>query len=513
VNPHLTVNLGLRYEYDSVPAAENSQSLNAIASVPGLITFASPKAQTTNFMPRIGIAYSPGTSGKTSFRAGFGINYDVLFDNLGLLSLPPQLSTTQDVTGDGNASFLANGGLPATGPSANFDAADARSNTAGFIPNVKRPESYQWNIGIQHEFAGNYVLESRYVGTRGVNLDVQDQLNIQPVVNSSNALPVYYSAPSQAQLNSLPNNLVALNNGSNLVPAYGAAGFASIITSYMPYGTSTYHGWANQLTRRFSNGLQFVAAYTWSHAIDNATADVFSTYSTPRRPQDSQNVNADRSSSALDHRNRFSFAGVYDMPFYKKSSNWFMKNLVGNWELSPIYTFQTGVFFTPQSGVDSNLNGDSAPDRTIVNPSGNPNIGSGVTALCAPVAACPTDNPVVVAYQVNNPAAGYIQAPLGTLATGGRNTAKLPPIDDVDLFVAKRFSFRERAGVEISIRAFNIFNHPQYTGGLLNDVAPTGATTTAQREVFEPTTSIFMQPSQAFSSNPRVLTLGAKITF
>ena len=50
-------------------------------------------------MPRIGVACSPGTNGKTSVRAGFGINYDVLFDNLGLLSLPPQLSTTQDVTG------------------------------------------------------------------------------------------------------------------------------------------------------------------------------------------------------------------------------------------------------------------------------------------------------------------------------------------------------------------------------------------------------------------------------
>ena len=162
---------------------------------------------------------------------------------------------------------------------------------------------------------------------------------------------------------------------------YAAAGFGSIITAYMPYGSSTYHGWANQLTRRFSNGLEFVAAYTWSHAIDNSTADVHSTNSTPRRPEDSQNVNLDRSSSALDHRNRFTFAAVYDVPYFKRSSNWFMKNLVGNWELAPIYTYQTGTLWTVQSGEDANMNGDTAPDRAIVNPTGNPNIGSGYKNL------------------------------------------------------------------------------------------------------------------------------------
>ncbi len=510
VNEHLTLNLGLRYEYDTPPAAEAAQSLNAIASVPGLITFAAPKAQTTNFMPRIGLAYSPGTSGKTSFRAGFGINYDVLYDNLGLLTLPPELSTTQDNTGNGGSNFLATGGLPPTGPSANFTAAQARALTSGFVPNVKRPESYQWNFGIQHEFGGNYVFETRYVGTRGVNLDVQDQLNKQPVVNASNALPMYFSAPTQATLNSLTNTLAPLtaayNAGGNIVPAYSAAGFKSSITSYQPFGSSIYHGWANQLTRRFSNGLQFIGSYTWSHAIDNSTADVFSTYSTPRRPQDSQNVNADRSSSALDHRNRFTFSAVYDVPYFKKSSNWFMKNLVGNWEVAPIYTYQTGTLFTVQSGVDSNLNGDSAPDRTIVNPNGNPNIGT---------AASPLTNSAgqVVAYLANNPAAGYVQAPKGTIANGGRNTGMLEPIDDIDLFAAKRFSFKEHDGLEVSIRLFNLLNHPQYTGGYLNDVAPNGATNTAQREVFEPQTSIFMQPSQAFSSNPRGITLGAKFTF
>lgn len=510
VRPNLTVNLGLRYEYDTPPDAEKAQALNAISNVPGLITFGAPQAQTTNIMPRIGLAYSPGTSGKTSIRAGFGINYDVLFDNLGLLSLPPQLSTTQDVTALGGSNFLASGGLPATGPSANFTTADARSLTAGFIPNVKRPKSLQWNFGIEHEFAGNYVFETRYVGTRGINLDIQDQLDRQPVVNASNALPVYFSAPSQAQLNSLTSTLAGFNAqvkaGGEFVPAFYNAGFRSTITSYLPIGNSTYHGWANQLTRRFSNGLQFVGAYTWSHAIDDSTADVFSTYSTPRRPQDSQNLRADRSSSALDHRNRITIAAIYDLPFFKHSS-WFMKNLVGNWEFAPIYTYQTGTLFTVQSGLDSNLNGDSAPDRAIVNPNGgNPNIGSGTSALTNSAGA-------TVAYLVKNPNALYVATPTGALATSGRDTSALPPIDDIDLTAAKRFTITERANLEFSARFFNILNHAQYTGGLLNDIAPNGAGSVAQSLFFRPTSPTFGDPSQAFSSNPRAITLALKLVF
>jgi hypothetical protein len=510
VRPNLTLNLGLRYEYQTVPAGEMLQSLNAVASVPGLITFGEPQAQRNNIMPRIGIAYSPGTSGKTSIRAGFGINYDVLFDNLGLLTLPPQLSTTQDNTGDGGSNFLASGGLPPTGPGANFTPAEARASTGGFVPNVQRPKSYQWNFGIQHEFASHYVFETRYLGTRGTDLDVQNQLDRQPVVNASNALPLFWSMPSQATLNSLPNTLDAINaaygGGGNIVPAYAAAGFESIITSYQPWGNSIYHGWANQLTRRFSNGLQFMGAYTWSHAIDDSTADVFSTYTSPRRPQDSQNLRIERASSALDHRNRITLEMLYDVPYFKHS-NWFMKNLVGNWEIAPIYTYQTGTLWTPQSGLDSNLNGDSAPDRAVINPNGgNPGVGSDASPLTNSVGQ-------TVAYLVDNPNAQYAVAPKGTLSNGGRNTEHFAPINDIDITVAKRFNFTERVALEFSARAFNVFNHPQYAGGYLNDVQPTLAPTGAQHNVLLPSNSIFADPSQAYSSNPRQMILALKLIF
>jgi hypothetical protein len=515
IRPNLTVNLGLRYEYDTVPAAEEEQSLNSIANVPGLIEFNSPRPQTDNFMPRIGIAYSPGTSGKTSIRAGFGINYDVLFDNLGLLSLPPELSTTVDVTESGTSNFLASGGIPPNIPSGgSFTPAQARAATSGFVPDQQqRPKSYQWNFGIEHEFGSNYVFETRYLGTRGIDLPVQDQLNIVPIVNASNALPVFWSMPSQATLNGLPNTLEALNAVANsaaggLVPAYFNAGFnSSIITSYQPYGSSIYHGWANQLTRRFSDGLQLVGSYTWSHDIDNSTAEVFSTYATPRRPQDSQNVNADRSSSALDHRNRFSLEVIYDVPFFKHS-NWLMKNLVGNWEIAPIYTFQTGTVYTVQAGQDANLNFDAAPDRATTNPNGGtPGVGSGTTPLLNSAGN-------TVGYLVNNPNAQYVATPVGAIATTGRNTALFPPINDLDVTAAKRFNFTERTSLEFSARIFNVLNHPQYVNGNVSDIAPIlSAANSSTLPFYIPSTSSFGNASQYFSSNPRQMVLALKLVF
>jgi hypothetical protein len=514
VTPNLTINLGLRYEYLTIPLSENEQSLNASASDPGLIAFHAPTAQTTNLMPRIGVAYSPGNSGKTSIRAGFGITYDVLYDNLGTLSLPPQLSTTVDVTGVNATGFLAGGGIPPSASVAVPEGMDARNATAGFIPNQKRPEAYNWNFGIQHEFGRNYVFESRYVGTRGLFLPMQVQINVQPTVNAGNALPVYLAAPSQATLNSLPSTLAGLtaaeNNGSYIVPAYANAGFISPITAFMPVGNSTYNGWSNELSRRFAGGLQFKGSYTWSHAIDDSTDDLSSTVLAPRRPENSQDLSIERASSLLDHRNRIVIQMIYDVPFFK-NRNWFMKNLLGNWEIAPVYIFQSGQLVTPQSGVDSNLNTDSAPDRVIINASGNANTGSATT----PLANSAGDT---VAYLVTNPNAKFIAAPEGTLTNAGRSLLALNPTDDIDLTLMKRINITERINLEFSARAFNIFNHPQYTGGYLNDVYPYSYAQGTSggdiaRNTLIPGTSTFQQWSQAFSSNPRQMQLSLKLTF
>jgi TonB dependent receptor len=519
VTPNLSINLGLRYEYMTNPLSQNQQSLNASADVPGVLVFHAPRTQKDAFMPRVGIAYSPGTSGRTSIRAGFGRTYDVLYNNLGTLSLPPQLSTTVDVTGEDSTGFLAGGAIPANATVTPPQGLEARQATSGFIPDQKRPEALSWNFGIQQQFGNDYVFESRYLGTRGVFLPVQVQINRQPVVNPSNALPVYFSAPTQATLDSLTSNFATLQaavaNGGSLVPSFANAGFTSTITAFTPQGNSVYHGWSNELSRRFSNGLQFRGSYTWSHNIDDSTDALNSTTLSPRRPQDSQNLRPERASSLLDYRNRVVMQMIYDVPYFR-NRNWWIKNLLGNWEIAPVYTYQSGQHVTPQSQVDSNLNRDTAPDRVIVNTSGDRHLGTTAT----PLTNSAGDR---VAYLADDPNAMFVVAPQGTLATGGRGILALNPINDIDLTLAKRISITERFRLDFSLRAFNIFNHPQYIGGYVNDVHPFGPSGGGYaqntplgdlaRNTVTPGTSIFQQWSQGFSSNPRQVTLALKLTF
>jgi hypothetical protein len=501
---HLSFNVGLRYEFTSVPYGERLQAVNSASSVPGLISFNKPSPQYTNFAPRVGLAYSPGNDGNTSIRAGFGINYDVLFDNLGILSAPPQFQQTIDATSPATG-FLANGGI-SPNSSSTLSVADARAATSGYIPNQKLPYSIQWNAGIQHVFAKNYTAEVRYVGTRGVHLDVQDRLNRQTVITPTNSLPTYLSAPSQATLDALPLTLTQLESEPSFVPAYTAAGFQNNIVGFLPRGNSTYHGLSTQLDRRFAAGLTFRGAYTWSHAIDDTTADVFSTVLSPRRVQDFQNISDDKASSALDHRQRFTLATVYDVPFYKGSNNWAMKNLVGNWEVAPIYTYQSPEYLTVQSGIDANLNGDSAPDRSIINPAGQAGTSSATTALT-------NSSGAVVAYLAVNPNAEYIQARAGAYANGGRNTLAGRPIDNLDFSLVKRFAITERIRFEFQTQFLNGLNHPQFVTGSLNDIRSVGYTSSAVRNILITGNSAFNDPESALSSNPRTIQLTGKLTF
>ncbi len=536
IKPNLTINLGLRYEYTTIPYTERLQELNSIASVPGLINFTQPHAPKNDFAPRIGFAWSPGSSGKTSIRAGFGEAFDVLYDNLGLLSLPPQLGATVDCAPVGSTvcatPFLANGGIPPGPGGVNVfpTQAEAAFNTSAYVPvNQKDPKSIDWTLGIQHTFGNDYTLEVRYVGDRGLHLPTQNRLNAASQINDTVNLPTYTTAPSQATLNSSPYDLAgilngAYGNGDGLVPAYENAGFfGNYVVAFEPWAASTYNGLAVQLTRRFSKGLQFVASYTYSHTIDNATADVFSTVLAPRRPQDFQDVSADRANSILDHRHRFTLALIYDEPFFK-NSNKFVRNTLGNWEIAPIYTYQSGQWVTAQSGVDANLNGDAAPDRTVWNASGVKGQGSPVQPLCnSTVVTCPLtlddaiNNPAgVVGYLELPNSSGnlgqYVQAGYGAVADVGRNTLQLNAINDVDVTLLKRITITERFRVEFQAAAFNVFNHPQYVGGYINDVGSIGFTG-SQRNMLIPGSGAFNDPSAVFASNARTMTLGLKIYF
>jgi len=546
VTKNFTANLGVRYEYTETPLGEQRQALNEISNTPSIIvpqvnqplTFSAPVAPKHDFAPRIGLAYSPGNSGTTSIRAGFGMAYDTLYDNIGILAVPPQVGATNNIDESKPPilNFLGNGGFPGGGSGLRtLTRAQAIAATSDWVPpDVKYPYSINWNLGVQHSFGKNYTAEVGYVGTRGNRLDVQNILDFVSPVNASYNIPTFLQAPSQATLNSLTNNLGFGANFNNIAPAFFNAGFSNAfnpVTGFIPEGWSTYHALQTQLTRRFSNGLQFTGAYTWSHTIDNSTADFHSTDLTPRRQQDFFNSSAEKATSALSRTNRFTIAAVYALPYFKGGS-WLMKNVVGNWQFSPVYTYESPQLASVQSALDSNLNGDSAGDRAIFNPSGVPGTGSSVTALCTsalpagmpcdPAASNFASAPFVVGYLANNPTAQYIQAGYGALADTRRNTLVTKPTNNFDFAIYKDLSFTERYAFRLGAQFGNLFNHPQYLPGSnpgqglgVNDVLgfSTCCTTSAYRNFATPGNAAFDNSKATFASNARTMAIVAKFTF
>ena len=528
VRPNLTLNMGVNYSYQEVPlGARTSQELNAISTVPGLIEFRAPKAQTKNFAPKVGLAWSPnygngvlgrvfGSSGESSIRAGFSMGYDYIFDNLYILSNPPQLQQTNDVdtTAPATTNFLASGGLP-NSPVAITSAAAARAATGSFIPDQEVPYSLTWTVSWQRQFLGNWSVETRYLGTRGIHLFTQNRLNRQAKVAPEDGrlgLPTFLTSPSQAQLDAMTLTLGQINARSSFVPSYAAAGFRNAaqngpnVIAFLSNGNSTYHGASAQVQRRFANGFQFTSAYTWSKLIDDTTAEVFSTVLSPRRVEDFQNLRRERARSALDRAHRFVVSGIYELPWYKDSKGW-AGTLLGGFSIAGTYTAESGELATIRSGNDSNLNGDNAGDRAILNPAGQEGVGSLVTALRR------TDGQVV-GYLATNPNARYIQTGDGGMSNLSRNTFQTPGINNFDISIFKNFRVGE-GSKRFQLRAdfFNAFNHPQYVPGSVNTVDPVDTTGVTQLNTVFPLTLDFGKPDHVFSANPRVIQLSGKFIF
>lgn len=540
LTPHLSLNYGLRYEFTSVPFGMREQQLNQAASVPGFLNFHAPQPQYRNFAPRVGFAFAPG-NGDWSIRGGFGMGYDVIYDNLGLLSFPPQYSSTEDVnTANQTPNFLASGGLPpGTGSLQTFPTIAAqRQATSSYLPDQKLPYSEQWNLSIQHVFLRDYTAQLSYVGTRGIHLPMQIQLNRQAITTSTNNLPLFAGTPDPSSLSGLKSlaDLAPTSAGGDsylgYVPAYSAAGFGptgaddpngySNLTSYQPFGQSIYHGVSGQVTRRMQRGLQLNAAYTFSKALDNSTADVFSTVLTPRRPQDFQNVAADYSRSALDHTHRLTVEFIWDIPYFKDDNHWVVRNALGNWEIAPIYTYQSPEFGDVQSTADANLNGDSAPDRAVFNSKGVKGTGSPVVGAYDPsrIPLCGTDDSGdaitqctanLVGYTAVDPNAQYIAAAKGMFVNAGRNTVPVRPINDWDATALKRINVTERYAFEFQAQAINVFNHSQYISGYLSQINSFGDT--GSLNFLNPGNAQFDQPQLVFPNNARQMQLTLKFIF
>jgi outer membrane receptor protein involved in Fe transport len=558
LTPKLTLNLGLRYEYWTNPVGSETQALNAISSIPGVITFGVPKTDKNNIGPRIGLAYDPLGNGKWAIRAGFGVAYDVKFQNFTSITLPPQLQSELNpqsactltpqpgwCSQPNGAGFLATGGLPSAYiPPAN--QAEARALTTSYIDDTVMPKILTWSLGVQHELYRNATIEVRYLGTRGLELPVQFRRNHESYFDAGGTpLPTYLSASSiPATWNaSTPTDTAYNNFDSNTYAKYG---FFGNVTSDPPLGSSVYHAGSVNFTQRGMHGLTFNANYTYSHTLDNSTNEFFTSLLNPRRSQDTNLISQDWGNSDLDVRHKFALSLTYDFPKIN-SDNRFVKAAVNGFQVSSTFLGQTGQPVTLQSGIDSNGNGDSAGDRVVINPGGSGLTGSDVFPVCAATTGTASGIPVgntyvgsvgvvantaptngcalnssptslgfdpAIGYTPVNLKAKYVIAGPAVRTTVARNSFFSPGFSTWNVGVAKRLYFSESKYLQARVDVFNILNHPSYAlsnGNVFNAAGITTATTTQGYVLpFDPN---FLHASSFFTGGIRSMTLGLKFVF
>ena len=571
VSSRLTLNLGLRYEWWTNPVGDKEWNLNTISNVPGLINFASPNTDTNNFGPRFGFAYDPTGGGKTAIRGGFGISYDVRFQNFDSISLPPQLQSELNQSSActltptpswcaTQTGFLAGGGLPPTYvPPA--DQATARNLTSAHLPNnTALPKVLTWSLGVQHEMYHNATLEVRYVGTRGLELPVQFRRNFityfdaggppLPTYLNVSSIPATYTAstPTDTNFYLFENNYASQTLTPTAVPGltqpspdiYQQYGFFGDVTEYDPYANSIYHAGSVSFNQRAGHGFTVNANYTYSHTIDNATNEFHTSALNPRRVQDWYHLGADRSNSDLDVPQKFALSLVYQLP-KARSSNPIEKALLNGYQIGSVFYAQSGQPVTLQSGVvDSNGNEDAAGDRVIINPGGTGNVlgepfqgdvfpvcegANGATYvgttsfLTAPFNGCnvnasaPFGYDPAIGYTPANPHDKYLIAANAVQATVGRNSLRTPGFSTFNLSLFKNTYFGETKYLQLRADVFNVLNHPSYTltnGNVFN--AAGISTALANAGYAQPSDAAFLNAPN-FGGGIRQMTLGVKFIF
>jgi hypothetical protein len=437
VNSRLTLNLGVRYEFISMPMERRDAEANFNVATNTLdiangrtdplppsffpqvaVNRNAPRQlvpqDRNNIAPRVGFAFQ--LTRKTVIRSGYGVFYSSY--EAGPLSIPNP---------GNNPPFYLQSNFPAVNFStpnpvvnklSNGLPANAFTNPAAPSlfsedPNFRDPYVQHWNFGIQQDLGFNTVWEISYAGSAGKKL--------YEFRNANQALP---TTDPDADVN----------------PRRPRPYLGSDLTYWCSCGSSTYHSLQTKVEKRFSNNLSFLGAYTFGKSIDEQSqASLGFDNSTSVRSE--YNYRWEKARSDFDQTHRFVISYTYQMPF-GQNSHGFTKAVVNGWEIIGIDSYTTGTPFTVHANNDfSNAGGDARPNA-VLGVSTEPAGGRTRQQWFNPAA-------------FTNPAAGQF-------GNVGRNTLSLPANVGIDLSIFKNFPITESTRLQFRTEFFNLINHPNF---------------------------------------------------
>lgn len=505
----LTLNVGLRYEHlgqfadklgrnssfdigraDPNPPPNGSVAGYMVASnFPGVPprgvlrannAFANDGAGQNTIAPRIGFAWSLPGSSRAALRGGYGIYYSrptgqAFYQNV--FGAPFSLIRASVGEANVSATFQAPFAQPFPTPDSfpMFPAYSPTSNTTIYTvaPGFRPAMIQQYSLNVQMELHQDWLLEIAYVGTRGTHLMRQRSLN--------QALPASADNPIRGVI----TNTVA--NIPLRVPILGVP--PDSLQEMESEGSSWYNALETSLTRRLSQGLQFLASYTFSKTLDTDGADINSTSSGNAVTLGDQNSPRQRwGRASFDRTNRFVFSTTWIIP---GAQHGIARNLLGDWSLAAIVTIQSGSALTIADTNSTNAFGISE-DRAQLSGTCSKglivrrgSVESKLNSYFNP--SCLSSPPII--------GADGIGTAFGNSATGVVNG---PGQANLDIALSKSVPIhwpREKCSLQFRAEFYNALNHPQFSNPDSNFTSPTfgviGST----------------------SVNPRVGQLALKLTF
>jgi hypothetical protein len=458
VNNRLTLNLGLRYELP-FPYTEikNRQTL----FIPGRQSTVVPDAPTgllypsdrgvpagliptdkKGFAPRVGFAWDPTGSSNWLVTSAYGMFYEPYYTGQGgplqsPISAPPYLQTEQISTPNFSDPFNGN-------PPVNGQFATPLTNLT-LDSKLPLPYAQDWDLNIQRSLGSNLLLEVGYVGTKGTKLPRFIEGN--PAIYMPGV-----STPGNADQR-------RLYSGCTLADAPSSCKFSStgLIAGI---ANSSYNALEASLKKRFSHGLSFLASYTYSKAIDDASS--FNMTGSAAKPvagendlaQNPFNLAAERGPSLFDARHRLVFSYQWSLPFFRQRHGCY-QTVLGGWQLNGIATLMSGTPFTVFDSTDVSDQG-GAPEITGFS-ANRPDLVSGQNPNGGPRTRSAWLNKNAFAQVIPDP-----NSPVQQFGTAGRNIALGPRYSSWDFSVFKNFRVTESKDFQFRAEFFNILNHTNF---------------------------------------------------
>jgi hypothetical protein len=429
VHPGVTLNLGLRYEFISVPTERwgriaqfrhYNPDLRPSDIETGGPLFENPSLK--SFAPRLGISWDPLGQGQLVVRAGAGIFHEQIMSHYlthAFDRMPPFFQTASLTAPLDTVPFpnWRNGNPQAL----------ARPGLDGFTFLPEQPYVLRYNFELQRPISANSVLSAGYTGARGVHLVRHAALDTEVFTFRDGKL--FFPAPP---VRLYPN-------------------FNSIRIKFTD-GVSDYHGVTLSLNQRLSNGLQLQSSYTFSKSTDTGAAVSGNSDFTSDNNMSRSPVGKDPGLAAFDITHNLTISSMYDLPFGPNSAlgsavGGITSHLISGWQVGGILRMHTGLPFSAYLGF--------VPAANFVTGTANrsyfPDLAPGASA-----------NPVLGGPDRYFDPASFLVPPAGFLGNLGRNTLRSPGSVNLDFSLVKNTRLGEGKGLQFKAEFFNLPNRPNF---------------------------------------------------